>query len=114
MASIERLEALICVAFSTLIFLVPPILLNKNGETAFMRLLGICFSDSYGYQVRWRNKIVRAIVTLSLYSSSVYLFGIPLLINAIVMFATPQKRSLLDYASNETAIDKKTSIILEG
>lgn len=79
-----------------------------------MCLLGICFSDSYGYQVRWRNKIVRAIVTLLLYSSSVYLFGIPIVINAIVMFATPQKRSLLDYASNETAIDKKTSIILEG
>ena len=110
----ERIEVLVCVAFSTLIFLCLPILINKHGETPFMHLLGICFVDSYGYQVRWRHKIIRAIVTLLLYASSAYLFGIPIIVNAIVMLATSEKRSLLDLASNETAIDKKTSVILEG
>lgn len=110
---IERLEALICVVVSTFIFISIPVLLNKNGETAFMHVLGICFSDSYGYKVKWRHKIIRSIMVLLLHASSAYLFGIPLVANIIVCLATPQKRSLIDFASNETAIDKKTSVILE-
>lgn len=113
LAVAERLEVLICTSVAALVFLCLPILINKNGETPFMHLLSICFTDSYGYQVRWRHKIIRALVTLLLYASSVYLFGVPILVNAIVMFVTSQKRSVLDYASNEIAIDKKTSVILE-
>ena len=113
LATIERLEALICVAFSTLIFISIPVLINKNGETAFMHVFGICFSDSYGYKVKWRHKIIRSIMVLFLHSASVYLYGVPIVINAIVCLLTPQKRSVIDYASNETAIDKKTSVILE-
>lgn len=111
--TIERLEALICVAFSSL-FIAIPALINKNGETAFMHILGIVFSDSYGYKVKWKNKIIRFIMIMLLNASSAYLFGIPLLVNALLCLFTPQKRSLIDYASNETAIDKKTSVIIEG
>ena len=112
LAVAERLEALICVAFSSFIFLCLPILINKHGETAFLHVVKICYTDSFGYQVRWRHKIIRAVTTLLLWSSSAYLFGVPLVVNAIVMFATGQKRSLIDYASNMIAIDRKTSVIV--
>lgn len=79
-----------------------------------MRILGICFTDSYGYQVKMHHKVIRALTTLLLYASSIYLFGVPIVVNAIVMLATQNKRSLIDMASNETAIDRKTSVILEG
>ncbi len=110
---IERLEALICTAVSTLVMISLPVLINKHGETAFMHLLSICFVDSYGYRIKWRNKILRAIVVLILNSVSIYLFAIPLAVNAIVYLATPSKRSLVDIASGESGIDKRTSVILD-
>ena len=78
-----------------------------------MHLLGICFVDSYGFQVKWQQKIIRSIVTILLYASSAYLYGIPLLVNALVMLISPSRRSPLDYASNETCIECKSSVILE-
>lgn len=111
--AIERLEALICVAFSSLLFLALPTILNKNGETAFMHLFGICFSTSYGYKVKMSNKIIRAVMIVLLYTASAYLYFIPLLANIFVCLATKEKRSLMDLASNMTAIDKKISIIIE-
>ncbi len=112
--TVERLEVLICMAVATAIFISLPVLLNKNGETAMMHLFSICFVDSFGYKVKWRNKILRALVTLILNAVSVYLFAIPILVNAVVFLATPSKRSLIDFAANESAIDKKTSVILEA
>lgn len=109
---IERLEALICIAVSSLIFIAIPTLLNKHGQTPFMHLLGICFTDSYGYQVKWRHKIIRAVVQVLLYTSSAYLFGIPAIVNIIVCLATGDKRSVIDFASNMTAVDKKLSIMM--
>lgn len=111
--AIERIEALICVSVSSL-FIAIPVLINKNGETAFMHVLGITFSDSAGYKVKWRNKIIRSIMIILLNASSTYLFAIPLVVNSLLCLFTPNNRSLIDYASNETAIDKKTSIILEN
>lgn len=111
--AIERLEALICVAFSSLLFLALPTILNKNGETAFMHLFGICFSTSYGYKVKMSNKVIRAVMIVLLYTASAYLYFIPLLANIIVCLVTKEKRSLMDLASNMTAIDKKISIIIE-
>lgn len=113
LTSIERIEAMICLSAAALIFLSIPILINKNGETAFMHLWSICFVDTLGYRVRWRHKIIRSLVTLLLYASLVFLFGIPLLVNIILCLATSQKRSLLDFAAGEIAIDKKTSVILD-
>ena len=112
LAIAERIEILICTSVSALLVVCMPILINKHGETAFMHVLSICFVDSYGYQVKMKHKIIRATVTLLLYASSIYLFGVPMVINAIVMFATPSKRSLLDFAANEASIDKKTSVII--
>ena len=114
LANAERLEALICIAVSTLIFLCLPTLINKHGESAFLHIMGICYADSYGYQVKWRHKLIRVLVLLLLWSSSAYLFGIPLAVNVIVSFATPSKRSVVDLASNMIAIDKKTSVIIQG
>lgn len=111
--TIETIEALICVSFSALVFLTIPSILNKNGETPFMYLFGICFSDSYGYKVKWKHKIIRGVVILLLYAASTYLFAIPLVINAIICLATGQKRSIVDFASNMTAIDRKTSVIID-
>jgi len=110
---VERLEALICVTVSSLLFLALPTLINKHGETAFMHILGVCYSDSYGYKVKWHNKIIRAIVIVLLYASSAFLFAIPLLVNIIISLLTPMKRSLLDYASNMVAVDRKTSVIID-
>ena len=112
LSAAERLEVLICISFASLVYLCLPILINKHGQTPFMHLLGICFVDSFGYQVKWRHKIIRAATTLLIYASSSYLFGVPIVINAITMFVNSQKRSVLDYASNEVVIDKKTSVIL--
>ncbi len=112
--AIERVEILLCVAFSSFLFLSLPILFNRNGESAFMHLLGICFTDSDGYRVKWRHKIIRALTVVMLNAVSVYFFGIPLLVNAILCLLTPEKRSLLDYASNLVAIDKKSSVIVEN
>ncbi|MCR4562320.1 MAG: RDD family protein, partial [Bacilli bacterium] len=111
---IERLEVFICVAISTFAFISLPVLLNKNGETAMMHIFGICFVDSYGYKLKWRHRIIRSIVVLVLNSVSVFLFAFPLAVNAIVYLVTPSKRSIVDFASNETAIDRKTSVILEA
>lgn len=111
--AIERIEALICVAFSSL-FISIPVLINKNGESAFNHVLGIVYTDSAGYKVKWKNKIIRSIMVILLNASSAYLFGIPVAINGLICLLTPQNRSLIDYASNETAIDKKTSVILEN
>lgn len=113
LTTIERLEALICMSVATLVFLCLPILINKHSETAFMHVLSICFVDSYGYQVKWKHKIIRAVVTLLLYASSAYLFGAPILVNMVVMLVHKERRSLIDLASNETAIDKRTSVMLE-
>lgn len=111
--TIERIEIMICVFVSTLIFVSLPVLLNKNGETAFMHVLSICFVDSYGYRVKWKNKIIRSILVILINVISAYLFLIPLVINSLVMLFNSSKRSLIDIASNETAVDKKTSIILD-
>ena len=78
-----------------------------------MHIFGICFTDSYGYKVRWRHKIIRACVIIVLNAVSVYLFLIPLAVNIVLCLATPHKRSLIDYASNEIAIDQKASVILD-
>lgn len=112
--SIERLEALICMAVSSLIFIALPVLINKNGETAFMHVFSLCFSDSYGYKVKWKHKIIRAIVIVVLNSVSVYLYAAPLLVNILLCLFTPTHRSLIDYASNEVAVDKKNSVIIDN
>ena len=112
-ASIERIEILICVGVSSLIFMSLPILLNKNSETAFMHVFSVCFTDSYGYKVKWKHRIIRSIVVLLINIASAYLYAIPLVINGLVYIFTPSKRSLVDYAANETGIDKKYSVMIE-
>ena len=75
-----------------------------------MYVFGISYVDPNGNKIKWGHKILRALITLVLYSISSYLYAAPLIINAIVMFFSPLNRSIVDIGSNMVAIDKKESI----
>ena len=54
---------------------------------------------------------IEAMICLS--AAALILLSIPFLVNIVLCLATSQKRSLLDFAAGEIAIDKKTSVILD-
>ena len=108
---IERYEVLISTLFSSIIFLVIPALINKNGETAFMHIFKLGYSDSYGYKIKFKHKIFRALSLMIIYTASAYLYLVPLIINYLVVLFNKNRRSLMDFSSNTVAIDLKTSVL---
>ena len=110
-ASIERIEIMIVTLFSSILVFGLPFLLNKNGESMFMHLLKIGYTNRNGYKVKFGLKVVRFIMILILNTISVYLYFIPMIVNIIVMFINKEKRSLIDIASGQVCVDLSNSVI---
>lgn len=115
LTQIERIEALICVAFSALIIVALPTILNKNSESLFMHIFKLGFSNRDGYKVKLTNRIIRAITLVILLGISTYLYLIPLIINALIILLNKKdERSLVDIISNEVCLDLRYSYIYDS
>lgn len=70
-------------------------------------------SNSSGYKIKFKHKALRVVANLVLFTTSAYLFMIPLIVNYIIVFSNKNRRSLIDLFSKTVVIDLKTSVLYE-
>ena len=106
-------EMVISLTVSAFLLLSIPTIINKNGETLFMLAFGVGYVDMLGFRVKWRYKILRAIMILLFYFTTLFTADALLTVNMFLSIFRKQHRSLLDGITKQIAIDKKTTVIFD-